>query len=72
MSNYQPHWDLSTIPEPEWNSEHGRRNRAKGPAVTSQKFKPCSGCGNLLNATQARKPCLYCGRWHSRKEWAGK
>lgn len=29
MSDYQPHWDLSTIPESAWNSENGRRNFRK-------------------------------------------
>lgn len=30
--NYSPDWDLSTIPEDKWKSEHGRRNRAKAPS----------------------------------------
>lgn len=29
MSNYQPHWDLSTIPDELWNSENGKRCAAK-------------------------------------------
>jgi rubrerythrin len=67
MSNYQPHWDLTTIPDPEWSSEHGRRQRAKGPQATYQVLKPCNQCGAPLNATQRRKPCPECGHSHSRK-----
>ena len=66
MSNYQPHWDLSTIPDPEWNSENGRRNRARGPAATNVNIQPCSQCGRPLNATQRRKPCPACGHVHPR------
>lgn len=63
---YTPHWDLTTIPELEWNREHGRRTRAKGPAVTNVKLKPCKQCGHPLNATQRRKPCPECGFTHPR------
>lgn len=71
MSNYQSHWDLTTIPDEQWASEHGRRQRAK--AATYQVIKPCNGtqsngkpCNTLLNATQRRKPCPSCGYTHPR------
>ncbi len=67
MSNYQTHWDLSTIPEREWNSENGRRQRAKAPAVTYQNLKPCTSCGQPLNSTQRRKPCPNCEYVHPRR-----
>ncbi len=63
---YSPDWDLATIPEPEWNSENGRRQRAKAPAATNIKLKPCAKCGEPLNATQRRKPCPNCGYTHPR------
>lgn len=63
---YNTYWDLSSIPEPEWNREHGRRNRAKGPTATNVKLKPCAECGTQLNATQRRKPCPKCGYVHPR------
>jgi hypothetical protein len=66
MSNYQPHWDLSTTPDPEFRSEHGRRNRAKAPAATNVKLGPGGRCGKLLNATERRKPCPNCLFKHKR------
>jgi hypothetical protein len=63
---YSPQWDLSTIPEPEWKSENGRRQRAKAPAATYIKLKPCAKCGESLNVTQRRKPCPNCGYTHPR------
>ena len=67
MQSYKPTWDLTTIPDEKWNSEHGRRQRAKAPAVTNVKLKPCASCGTMLNATQRRKPCPGCGYVHPRK-----
>lgn len=61
MTNYSPKWDLSTIPEPEWQSEHGRRRRLKGPQVTNANLKPCSRCSQPLTASQRRKACPTCG-----------
>ena len=63
---YKPHWDLATIPDPEWNSENGRRQRLKAPAATHIKLKPCAKCGTMLNATERRKPCTNCGYVHPR------
>lgn len=65
--DYRDTWDLTTVPEPEWNREHGRRTRAKGPAVTNQKLKGCKQCGTMLNSTERRKPCTNCGFVHPRK-----
>jgi hypothetical protein len=67
MSNYQPHWDLSAIPDAEFRSEHGRRNRAKAPRAPNVKLKPCAKCETPLNASQRRKPCPKCGYVHPRK-----
>ena len=64
---YSPDWDLSTIPETEWKSENGRRQRAKAPRVTNIKLKPCAKCGESLNASQRRKPCPKCGYTHPRR-----
>lgn len=64
---YTPHWDLTTIPDSEFRSEHGRRNRAKAPKATNVKLKPCAKCGTPLTATQRRKPCSKCGYVHPRK-----
>lgn len=64
--DYKPTWDLSTIPAAEWNSENGRRQRAKGPPVTRENIQPCVSCGRNLNATQRRKPCPECSYVHPR------
>lgn len=66
MSNYQPHWDLTTIPDAEFKSEHGRRQRLKGPPATHQVLKACKSCGISLNSTQRRRPCPVCGYKHPR------
>lgn len=61
---YRETWDLSTIPDDIWASEHGRRQRLKGPRATYIKLSPCPGpkCGKELTATQRRLPaCPYCG-----------
>lgn len=63
---YKPSWELETIPEDKWASEHGRRQRAKGPKVTYAKLKPCDGCGRQLTATERRKPCPQCEHKHKR------
>lgn len=67
MSNYQPHWDLSTIPDDLLHSEVGRRRRLKGPAITRQNVKPCTSCGKQLNATQRRTACPNCSYIHPRR-----
>ena len=67
MSNYQPHWDLTTIPDGPFNSERGRRHALKGSQQSNMKLRPCDQCGNALNATQRRKPCPNCGHTHPRK-----
>lgn len=66
MSNYQDHWDLSTIPDAKLNSEVGRRRRSKAPAATYSVIKPCDKCGVSLNTTERRKPCPNCGYTHPR------
>jgi ribosomal protein S27AE len=67
MQSYKPTWDLTTIPDDEFKSEHGRRNRAKAPAATNVNLKQCAnGCGTWLNATERRKPCPKCGYVHPR------
>ena len=58
---YQASWDLSTIPDDQWASEHGRRNRAKAPRATNVNLKPCPSCGTKLTARQRRQPCIKCG-----------
>ena len=61
VSNYQTHWDLSTVPVDKWASENGRRQRAKAPARTYVKLAPCKGCKYLLTAVERRLPrCPYC------------
>ena len=57
---YSDKWDLSTIPEAEFSSEHGRRMRAKGPRVTNIKLVPCPGCGKMRTARERQKRC-ECG-----------
>lgn len=61
MTIYQTEWDLSTIPEPAWKSENGRRQRAKAPARTYVKLKPCKGCKLKLTAAERRGKCPNCG-----------
>lgn len=61
MSIYRPSWDLTTIPDEPFESEAGRRRRAKGPRVTRQKLEPCIHCGESLNARQRRGKCIKCG-----------
>lgn len=64
---YNSNWDLSTIPDDEFRSENGRRQRAKAPAATNVNLQKCAnGCGTELNATQRRKPCPKCGYTHPR------
>lgn len=63
---YRPTWDLTTIPDTQWNRENGRRNRAKAPAATNIKLKPCLKCQRPLTAVQRRKPCPGCGFTHPR------
>ena len=65
---YRDTWDLKTIPEDVWASEHGRRNRAKQTHLPKPpKLKLCEGCRKvMLNATQRRKPCPGCGYVHPR------
>lgn len=67
---YRDTWDLSTIPDDLWASEHGRRQRAKAPAATNIKLEPCPGpkCRAQLTATQRRLPaCPECGRKQQRR-----
>lgn len=61
MSQYTSNWDLSTIPEPAWNSEHGRRQRLKGPRATRVNLQPCPGCGKSLMTIERRAGCPRCG-----------
>lgn len=66
---YRDTWDLSTIPADVWASEHGRRQRAKGPRVTYAVMLPClnRACKKQLTATQRRLPaCPYCG-WKQKR-----
>jgi hypothetical protein len=65
---YSPGWDLSTIPDDAWASEHGRRNRAKGPQATNEKIEFCNVCGLAMNARERRKPCRNCGTKWPNKE----
>jgi hypothetical protein len=62
MSNYQPHWDLSTIPDEAFASENGRRNRAKAPRAPNLKLEPCGQCGKQLSARERRRACPKCGK----------
>lgn len=59
---YARNWDLSTIPDDVWASEHGRRNRAKAPDATNIKLQPCIHCTELLTARERRKACPHCGK----------
>lgn len=70
VMEYRETWDLSSIPADVWASEHGRRQRAKGPRVTYAKLEPClnRACKAQLNATQRRLPaCPECGRKQQRR-----
>lgn len=58
-------WDLSTIPDELWASEHGRRQRAKAPRYTNAVLLPCPNrnCRKQLTATDRRLPaCPHCGQ----------
>jgi hypothetical protein len=61
MSKYQSYWDLATIPDSQWASENGRRQRTKAPARTYVKLAPCKGCKRNLTATERRGVCPNCG-----------
>lgn len=60
--NYQAAWDLSTIPDEQFASEHGRRRRSKGPRAPNLKLEPCKHCGEPLSARQRRLPCVKCDK----------
>lgn len=60
-------WDLSTIPETLWASEHGRRMRLKRRTPPQKRLKACPACGRQASATERRKPCP-CGRIWPMKE----
>ena len=62
MTNYRETWDLSTIPDDVWASEHGRRNRLKGPRAPNLKLEPCKHCLEPLSARQRRRACIKCGK----------
>lgn len=49
--NYSPAWDLSTIPDSVWSSEHGRRNAARRKRV------------GLSTGRPARIVTCPCGQW---------
>lgn len=66
---YRDSWDLSSIPEDVWASEHGRRQRAKAPRVTYANLLPCPNrdCRKQLNTTERRLThCPHCGRKQKR------
>lgn len=68
MTRYHPSWELETIPDDKWASEHGRRQRLKGPSITYVVLKPCGKCGLELTATEyRRKLCVHCGEKHKQK-----
>lgn len=59
---YRDTWELHTIPDEIWASEHGRRQRAKAPRVTNVNLKPCAKCRAPLTATERRfTHCPKCG-----------
>lgn len=61
---YRDTWELSSIPDDIWASEHGRRQRAKAPRVTNVNLKPCVNpkCRAQLTATERRfTHCPKCG-----------
>lgn len=59
--NHPDTWDLTTIPDTELMSEHGRRRRLQAPRAPNLKLEPCKHCGALLSARQRRRPCVKCG-----------
>lgn len=58
---YSERWDLTTIPEREFNSERGRRLavQRKTPAVP-KKLRPCSMCGGEFGAREMLKHIPRC------------
>jgi hypothetical protein len=60
VTDYTPGWDLSTIPDPAFNSEIGRRRGARG-AARPKVLRPCQSCGLLLGARERRGVCPGCG-----------
>jgi hypothetical protein len=70
MSDWKPSWNITSIPDPLFQSEVGRRRREKGGNFTPRppKLKLCAnGCGTELNATQRRSACPGCGYIHPRR-----
>jgi hypothetical protein len=60
VTDWEPTWDLTTVPAKEFNSEAGRRRGAYAhnkPKV----MRPCVGCGLNLGAREQRQPCVGCG-----------
>lgn len=74
--DYKEYWDLSTIPTDKFKSEYARRTRALAPHAPNINLQPCEGkngkCGEMLTATQRRKPCPLCGYTHPRVPAAAK
>lgn len=53
--DWKPTWDLTTIPDPEFNSERGRRlaEQRSTPAVP-KKLRPCPYCAEEFGARDLR------------------
>jgi hypothetical protein len=55
--DWTPDWNLSSIPENLWKSEHGRRQVAKRKRHGRVKLAACPHCGKMVNARVRRYPC---------------
>ena len=62
MINYQPDWDLNSIPPEVMISHIGRWRRRHARRAPNEKFEPCPGCEMLINARQRRAGCPWCGQ----------
>lgn len=54
--DWRPTWDLTTIPDKEFNSERGRRLAEKRPApAVPKKLRPCPLCAKPFGARELRE-----------------
>jgi predicted RNA-binding Zn-ribbon protein involved in translation (DUF1610 family) len=60
VTDYEPGWNLRSIPDQALWSEIGRR-RAAQSRPRARITAPCVGCGLRLGVAERRKPCPECG-----------
>ena len=60
MTEYDPSWELESVPDKELWSEVGRRRSAQS-TPKPKKTEPCVGCGLMLGVVERRGKCYSCG-----------